>query len=211
MTMILAQLLTEAIMAGKTKRAALVLTPEQRATLTELARSRTVPAREVERAKILVGYADGTSMTGLQRQLGVGRPIIYRCIDKALAGGAPMGLKDAYHRPHEPEISDEAKAWVVSIACSKPTDHGLAAELWTISALARFVSAGAASAGFPRLARAGKSTVWRILDEHDIKPHRIRYYLEKRDPEFDRKMQEVLMVYRDVALYREGAVHDARP
>ncbi len=122
-----------------------------------------------------------------------------------------MGLKDAYHRPHEPEISDEAKAWVVSIACTKPKDHGLAAELWTISALARFVSERAEGAGFPRLARAGKSTVWRILDENEIKPHQIRYYLEKRDPEFDRKMQEVLMVYRDVSLYREGAVHDARP
>ena len=97
-------------MAGKTKRAALVLMQEQRATLKELARSRTAPAREVERAKVLIGYADGTSITGLQRELGVGRPMIYRCIDKALAGGAQMGLKDTYHRPHEPEITDEAKA-----------------------------------------------------------------------------------------------------
>jgi transposase len=209
--MIFVQLLTEAIMAGKTKRAVLVLSQEQRTALVELARSRTAPAREVERAKVLVGYADGASITDLQRQLGVGRPMIYRCIDKALAGGAQMGLKDAYHRPHEPEITDEAKAWVVSIACTKPKDHGLAAELWTISGLARFVSEHAKGAGFPRLARAGKSTVWRILDENEIKPHRIRYYLEKRDPEFDRKMQEVLMVYRDVSLYREGATHDARP
>ena len=53
--------------------------------------------------------------------------------------------------------------------------------------------------------------MWRILDGNDIKPHKIRYYLQKRDPEFDCKMQEVLMVYRDVSLYREGAVHDARP
>jgi transposase len=201
----------EAIMAGKTKRAALVLTQEQRAMLMELARSRTAPVRELERAKVLLGYADGASMTGLQRQLGLGRPMIYRCIDKALAGGAQMALKDAYHRPHEPEISDEAKAWVVSIACTKPKDHGLAAELWTISALARFVSERAKGAGFARLGRAGKSTVWRILDENAIKPHRIRYYLEKRDPEFDRKMQEVLMIYRDVSLYREGAIYDARP
>jgi len=107
-----------------------------------------------------------------------------------------MGLKDKYHRPHEPEISDEAKAWVVSIACTKPKDHGLAAELWSISALARFVSERAEAAGFSRLAGAGKSTVWRILDDNDIKPHKIRYYLEKRDPDFDRKMQEVLMVVR---------------
>jgi hypothetical protein len=100
---------------------------------------------------------------------------------------------------------------VVSIACTKPKDHGLAAELWSISALARFVGEGAQTAGFPRLSNAGKSTVWRILDDNDIKPHKIRYYLEKRDPQFDRKMQEVLMVYRDVSLYTEGAVYDARP
>jgi len=46
-----------------------------------------------------------------------------------------------------------------------------------ISALAKFVSETAAAAGFPRLTHAGKSTVWRILDDHDIKPHKIRYYL----------------------------------
>ena len=47
--------------------------------------------------------------------------------------------------------------------------------------------------------------------EHPVKPHKISYYLEKRDPHFDRKMHEVLMVYRDVSLYTEGAVHDGRP
>jgi len=205
------QLLKAVIMARKSKRAALVLTPQQRSTLKELAASRSAATREVERAKVMLGYADGLSVTQLQRQLGFSRPMIYRCVDKALAAGVQMGLKDKYHRPHEPEISDEAKAWVVSIACTKPKDHGLAAELWSISALARFVSERAEAAGFARLANAGKSTVWRILDDNDIKPHKIRYYLEKRDPDFDRKMQEVLMVYRDVSIYTQAAVHDARP
>ena len=205
------QLLKAVNMARKSKRAALVLTAQQRASLKELAASRSAAAREVERAKVMLGYADGLSVTELQRQLGFSRPMIYRCVDKALAAGVQMGLKDKYHRPHEPEISDAAKAWVVSIACTKPKDHGLAAELWSISALAKFVSEGAEAAGFGRLASSGKSTVWRILDDNDIKPHKIRYYLEKRDPDFDRKMQEVLMVYRDVSIYTEGAVHDARP
>ena len=209
--MMLLQRLMEVIMARKSGRAALILSPEDRITIKELSGSRTAPAREVERARVLLGYADGNSITQLQRQLGLGRPMIYRCIDKALAAGAQMGLKDKYHRPHAPEISDEAKAWVVSIACTKPKDYGLAAELWTISGLAKFVCEHAQGAGFARLVNAGKSTVWRILDGNDIKPHKIRYYLQKRDPEFDCKMQEVLMVYRDVSLYREGAVHDARP
>ena len=205
------QLMKAVIMARKSERPSLVLTQEQRTTLQELSASRVASTREVERAKVMLGYADGVSITELQRRLGFSRPMIYRCVDKALAAGVQMGLKDKYHRPHEPEISDEAKAWVVSIACTKPKDHGLAAELWSISALARFVGERAQAAGFPRLANAGKSTVWRILDDNDIKPHKIRYYLEKRDPDFDRKMQEVLMVYRDVSLYTEGAVHDARP
>jgi transposase len=188
-----------------------MLTEDQKTMLKELSRSRTAPAREVERAKVLIGYANGISITGLQRQIGCSRPMIYKCIDKALAAGIQMGLKDTYHRPHEPEISDEARAWVASIACTKPKDNGLAAELWTISGLAHFVSERAESAGFPRLARAGKSTIWRILDENEIKPHKIRYYLEKRDPDFDRKMQEVLLVYRDVSIRTEGAVNDGRP
>ena len=181
-TMLL-QLVKVVIMARKSERPALALTPEQRVRLQELSASRVAPAREVERAKVMLGYADGVSITELQRLLGFSRPMIYRCVDKALAAGVQMGLKDKYHRPHEPEISDEAKAWVVSIACAKPKDHGLAAELWSISALARFVGERAQAAGFPRLAHPGKSTIWRILDDNDIKPHKIRYYLEKRDPE----------------------------
>jgi len=142
---------------------------------------------------------------------GVSKPTIYKCIDKALAAGVQIGLRDRYHRPYAPEISDEAKAWVVNLACCKPKDVGLAAELWTISALAAYVAAEAVGAGFPRLSRAGKSTVWRILDEREIRPHRVRYYLEARDRAFEKKMAEVLMVYRDVNLYRADAVHDARP
>jgi hypothetical protein len=76
--------------------------------------------------------------------------MMYRCVHKALAAGVRMGLKDNYHRPYGPEIGDAAKAWVVSIACTKPKDHGLAAELWSILAMARFGSERAEAAGFAR-------------------------------------------------------------
>ena len=198
-------------MARQTARAALVLSAEHRSMLSELAGSRTAAHREVERAKVLLAYADGKSPTEIQRALGVSRPTIYKCIDKALAAGVATGLRDRYHRPHAPQISEAAKAWVVDLACRKPKDLGLAAELWTLSALAEHVASHATQAGFARLARAGKTTVWRILETHELKPHRVRYYLDKRDAQFERKMAEVLMVYRDVNLYRTDAVHDARP
>lgn len=198
-------------MARKTNRAPLVLSDDNRKLLTEISGSRTAPAREVVRAKILLQYANGIEISSIKRNVGISRPAIYKCIDKALAAGAKAGLKDAYHSPKEPEILDAAKAWVVNLACTKPKDHGLAAELWTMSALAHYVSHHATEAGFPRLASAVKATVWRILNEHDIKPHRIRYYLEKRDPEFAQKMREVLMVYQDVSLFPAGATDENRP
>lgn len=198
-------------MARKTGRAALALSIEQRTMLEELAGSRTAALREVERAKVLLAYAQGKAPTEIQRLLGVSRPTIYKCIDKALAAGVNTGLRDRFHRPHAPQISDEAKAWVIDLACRKPNSLGMAAELWTLSALAEHVASHATAAGFPRLSRAGKTTVWRILDAHELKPHRVRYYLEQRDKQFERKMAEVLMVYRDVNLYRAEAVHDARP
>jgi transposase len=201
----------EAGMARRTGRAALALSIEQRTMLEELAGSRTAPLREVERAKVLLAYAQGKAPTEIQRLLGVSRPTIYKCIDKALAAGVNTGLRDRFHRPHAPQISDEAKAWVIDLACRKPNSLGMAAELWTLSALAAYVASHAAAAGFPRLSLAGKTTVWRILDAHELKPHRVRYYLEQRDTQFERKMAEVLMVYRDVNLYRAEAAHDARP
>jgi len=186
-------------MARTSMRAPLVLTDEQRAKLHQLSGSREAPLREVERAKVLLGYAGGTSITELQRRLDLSRPKIYRYVDKALAAGVEAGLKDKYYRPRASEISDGAKAWVVAIACTKPKDHDLAAELWSISALARFVSEHAESAGHARLSNAGKSTIWRILDEHEIKPHKIRYYLEKRDTDFDRKMQDIGLTATDLS------------
>lgn len=187
-------------MARKTERAPLVLTEEQRQKLASLAGSRTASKREVERAGILLRYAEGIPILRIRDALGVSRPTIYKCIDKALAAGITVGLSDTYHCPKAPEIGDDAKSWVVGLACTKPKDHGLAAELWTLSQLAKFISDEAEKAGFPRLAKANKTTVWRILDEHEIKPHRIRYYLERRDPDFDSKMREVLMVYQEVSL-----------
>ena len=75
------------IMARRSGRAALTLTEELRSKLSELAASRTAPVREAERAGVLLKYAQGTSISEIQRQLGVSRPMIYKCIDKALGGG----------------------------------------------------------------------------------------------------------------------------
>ena len=187
-------------MAIKTGRAPLVLSEKDSKALVELSQSRTASVREVERAKILVAYWQGEPLRAIAKKVGVARDTVYKCVDKALEMGAEAGLRDLYHRPKEPVICDAAKAWVTSLACTKPKDLGYAAELWTRSSLAKHVRSHCKEAGFPALGKAAKATVHRILNENSIHPEKIRYYLERRDPEFDRKMREVLVVYREVSV-----------
>jgi transposase len=89
------------------------LTLEQREQLTDISQSRTAAIREVERAKILLKYADGDSISHIQSTLNVSRPTIYKCIDKALSMGYQTALKDKYHSPKARVITDAAKAWLV--------------------------------------------------------------------------------------------------
>jgi hypothetical protein len=168
-------------------------------SLTELSQSRSAAVREVERAKILLAYAAGEPLRAIAKTLGIARDTVYKCVDKALAMGADAGLRDLYHRPKEPVIGEDAKAWVTSLACTKPKDLGYAAELWTRSSLAQHVRSHCQEAGFPALSQAAKVTVHRILTENSLHPEKIRYYLERRDPDFDTKMREILVVYREVA------------
>ena len=114
--------------------------------------------------------------------------------------GPDAALRDVPRPGRELEISDANKAWVVSLACQQPKDLGMAAELWTLSALARYVGQQAVAAGFLRLSRVGKMAVWRILDDHQLKPHRVRYDLERKAPNFEEKMADVLLVYQQVSM-----------
>lgn len=190
-------------MSRKCQRAPLRLSDEQRKQLTSISRSRTAALREVERAKILLLYADGASISKIQSALHVSRPTIYKCIDKALAVGVESGLKDKYHRPKDRTITAAAKAWVINLACTKPKEHGYAAEIWSHRLLAQHTRQHAAQAGHNCLENAAKATIQRILTENPTQPHKVRYYTENRDPEFNQKMHDVLVVYQEVNIQNE--------
>ncbi len=190
-------------MPSKSKRAQLFLTDEQDEFLTRITQSRTAPLREVERAKILLNYAEGLSISAIQYSLDVSRPTIYKCIDKALAMGVNAGLKDKYHSPKEAVITEESKVWVVNLACTKPKEHGYAAEVWSLRLLAQHTRKHAPGAGHRCLANAAKATMQRILKSNPIQPHKIRYFTQGRDPEFEQKMNDVLVVYKEVNLQNE--------
>jgi len=192
-------------MAGWRQSIELAMDNEDVAALETICRSRSEPASRVERARILLAYRKDPSFFAVGRAVGVHHQTAQRCVERALAYG-PMAALDDRPRPgKEPTITAEAKAWITNLACRKAKEFGYPHELWTTRLLARHAREHGPAEGHLCLAKLAQGTLCKILNGQEIKPHKVRYYLERRDPEFKRKMAEVLCVYREVKLIKETA------
>jgi transposase len=176
------------------------LTAEDREYLEMQTRARTIQAQTVSRARILLLKADGCSIDDIADKVGINRKSVMLCLNKYAEGGVENALFDAPGRGRNAEITDDEKAWIINIACQKPIDFGYAAETWTYAKLTSHINKNAEAAGYTRLSTIHKSTVHSILDEAEIKPFRIKYYCENRDPDFDSKMHDVLLVYKQLSM-----------
>ena len=183
------------------KRASSIeLSNEEREYLKLQTRARTIQAQTVTRSRILLLRADSVSIDAIADKVGLNRCSVMLCLKKFKEGGIENALFDAPGRGRNAEITDEEKAWIINIACQKPIDFGYAAETWTYAKLTSHINKTAEAAGYTRLSTIHKSTVNTILDEADIKPHKITYYCENRDPDFDSKMHNVLLVYKQLEM-----------
>jgi transposase len=183
----------------------LAMSAEEIESLRTLSRSRSEPARRVQRARMLLAYRGTPSFYGVGRSLGVHHQTVERCVERALAWGPLAALDDRTHPGKEPTITPEAKAWLVSLACDKAKEHGYPHELWTTRLLADHARRHGPATGHACLARLVQGTVCKILGREEIKPHKVRYYLEQRDAEFEQKMAKVLCVYREVRVLKKAA------
>jgi transposase len=174
----------------------------QRQRLLEISRSRTEPTSRVERARIILAYLEDPSAYAVARTIGVTHQTVTRCLERAAELGVIEALDDRPRAGRDPVITCEAKTWLVALACRKAKELGYPHELWTTRLLAAHARRHGPLAGHASLAKLAQGTVCKILAEQDVKPHKVRYYLEKRDPEFEPKMAEILCVYRQVAMLR---------
>src|SRR6516164_4950304 len=181
---------------------------EQRQRLLEISRSRTEPTGRVERARIILAYLDEPSAYAVARLIGVTQQTVTRCLERAAELGVIEALDDRPRAGRDPVITAEAKTWLVALACQKPKELGYPHELWTTRLLAAHARQHGPSAGHSSLAKLAQGTVCKILAEQEVRPHKVRYYLEQRDPEFEPKMAEILCVYRQVAMLRGQAEGD---
>ena len=161
--------------------------------LEVIARSRTEPASRVERARILLAYRSEPSSTAVGARIGVTHHTVQRCLRRAVGLGAMAALDDSPRPGKAPQITAEAKAWLVSLACQKAKDFGYPHELWTTRLLARHVRTHAMAAGHACLTHIVQGTVCklarsmlrhiRVASKDELK-RRILAYLDdlNRDP-----------------------------
>ena len=173
---------------------------EERTYLLTLIKARTIQSQIVDRARMLLWKSEGKTDKSIADGLGVSVNTVRRCVDRYLNSDINLAIFDDERSGRPVEITDDAKSWIVSVACQKPCDLGYSDELWTLAALHKHIQTHAEEAGYPRLKTVTKPWLQKYLKKMDLKPFKIKYYLERKDPDFDNKMHEVLLVYKQVEM-----------
>jgi transposase len=192
-------------MATSRRSIKLTINKADLAQIGSIARSRTEPAGRVERSRILLAYRQDPSFHAVGQTMGLHAQTVQRCIERAKAEGALAALDERARPGKKPTITVEAKTWVVALACRKAKELGYPHEVWTTRLLADHARAHGPAEGHSCLSELAQGTVCKILDAQEVKPHKVRYYLERRDPQFKAKMAQVLCVYSKVNLLKKAA------
>lgn len=177
-----------------------VLSSEDHKWLETIVRTRTLQAQVVTRARILLLKEAGDSVDAIAEKVDLNRNSVLLCLKKYKAGGVENAIYDAPGRGRNAQITDDEKAWIINVACQKPKEYGYSAETWTYAKLTAHINKTAENAGYTRLSTITKTSIKNILDAAKIKPFRIQYYCENRDPEFESKMHQVLYVYKQIEM-----------
>ena len=171
-------------MAAACRGIDLKITRDELVELQSIARSRTERSAHVERARMLLAYRDDPSFFAVGRSLGLHYQTVQHCVERVAVQGALAALDDGPRPGREPVITVAARGCLVALACRKAKDVGYPHEVWTTRLLAQHARTHGPGAGHVCLRNLVHGTVCKILDAKEVKPHKVRYYLQRRDPDF---------------------------
>lgn len=167
---------------------AVQLSRSERSALNEIVRRQRGEARLHRRARMVLLAAAGESISSIARATGSSRSRVGQWL-RRFKESRIEGLTDLPRSGKPPEISPLERHQVIATACLSPGDFGLQRSLWSHAALRDAVVA----AGLVRSISA--RTVGRILDDAEIKPHRVRMWCHSTDPAYQEKMRSIVDLY----------------
>lgn len=157
----------------------ILLTTEERLELEQMTQSRTLPAGDVFRARLILMLAEGLPYRTIQERLDTTAPTISRWKDRFLQQRVD-GLLEIRHPGQRPSVSTPSlQAKVLEVTRRKPKDGSTH---WSCRKLASQLG-------------VSKDTVQRVWQKAGLKPHRLERYMASDDPEFDRKAADIIGLY----------------
>jgi transposase len=154
------------------------LSAEERVELEEITKSRTLPAGDVFRARLILLLAEGLPYRTIEERLGTTAPTIARWRSRFVQQRV-AGLLETRHPGQKPSVITPALQARVLAATRKPSDGSTH---WSCRKLARHLN-------------ISKDAVQRIWHKAGLKPHRLERYMASDDPDFERKAAEIIGLY----------------
>jgi len=158
---------------------AITLTDDERATLTTWSRSRTVAARLVTRARIVLLAASGSENRQIAEELGVNRATVKTWRDRFATMRLPGLERDRGGRGRKPTKRRRWSRTIVETTLHTPPEN---ATHWSTRLLADHLG-------------IDKSMVQRVWEAHELAPHRVRTFKLSRDQRFIEKLVDVVGLY----------------
>src|SRR5215471_16620519 len=158
--------------------------------LQTLVRAHTTPQALALRARSILRAAAVDRPTNLQigRELGCSNLTVGKWRRRYLESGLP-GLQDARRSGRRRTIATSTQVHVISVASTLPHDHDRTVTRWTLDELVATVLDTLHTDTLSR------SSLWRILHEVDLKPHKSEYWLNSHDNDFDAKAHAICQLY----------------
>lgn len=169
-----------------------------RVALQTLVRSTLVPQGVALRARIILKAADADVYSDRQvaKALGIHHTTVHtwrtRFVERRAAhpeGSVRHLLDDAPRAGRPLTYGPDERMTIVVLACHPPEDTSQ----WSIRDLTDRIRT-------TTTLRPAPSTVWTILDEAAVKPHKHTMWLNSRDPDFTRKQQQIITLYRELPM-----------
>ena len=161
------------------KAATIVLSETERETLDKWKRSRSLPHRQVLRARIILRAADGEDSQDIAKVLDVSRPTVQLWRQRFLALRVEGLLKDAPRAGRTPRISEEKITEVVEATLNSSPAN---ATHWSTRSMASAQG----------LSEASIRRIWR---RHNLKPHLVETFKFRCDKNFVEKLKDVVALY----------------